>query len=118
MIESHLDVGGAVAFWTLAEWSDRDRLRREFHSLGLASYVPDPRPASAALRDALDQVLGGPRVLVRPLAAKDGFAVVREDRGADRNHYATALVARVTEGRNPHPVVDPWDHPQVPAIRD
>jgi hypothetical protein len=118
MIESHLDVGGAVAFWTLAEWSDRDRLRREFHSLGLVSYVPDPRPASAALRDALDQVLGGPRVRVRPRAAKDGFAVVREDRGVDRNHYATALVARVTEGKHPHPVIDPWDHPQVPAVRD
>ncbi len=118
MIESHLDVGGSVAFWSLAAWSDRDRLRQEFLSLGLESYVPDPRPASAALRDALDQVLGGPRVLVRPLAAKDGFAVVREDRGSDRNDYWTSLVARIPNDPVPRPVFDPWDHPQVPAVRE
>src|SRR6478735_583196 len=114
MVESHYDVGGAVAFWTLAEWSDRDRLRQAFLALGLESFVPEPRPASAALRDALDQVLGGPRVLVRPLAAKDGFAVVSEDRGSDRNHYATALVSRVADGPHPVPAFDPRDHPQVP----
>src|SRR5436190_10516688 len=118
MVESHLEVGGAVAFWTLAEWSDRDRLRREFLSLGLESYVPEPRPASAALRDALDQILGGPRVLVRPLATKDGFAVVREERGSDRNHYSTSLVARVPDDPIPHPAFEPWDHPQIRDIRD
>jgi hypothetical protein len=118
MIESHLDVGGAVAFWTLAEWSDRDRLRQEFRALGLESFVPEPRPASSALRDALDEVLGGPRVLVRPLAAKDGFAVVREDRGSDRNSYSTCLVARVTDDAFPHPAFDPWDHPHVRTVRD
>ena len=96
MVESHLDVGGAVVFWSLAESIDRDRLRVGFTPLGLEAFVPDPRPSSAVLRDALEEVLGGPRVLVRPLAARDGFAVVHEDRGTAGNAYATQLVARVT----------------------
>ena len=74
MIESHLDVGGVVVFWSLAEWSDRKRLQAHFAPLGIETLVPDPRPASACLRAALDEVLGGPRVLVRPLASRDGFA--------------------------------------------
>ena len=90
MVEGRLDVGGAVAFWTLAEWTDRDRLRAGLTPLGLEKFVPEPRPAPAVLRDALEEVVGGPRVLVRPLAGRDGFAVVRGDRGAARNAYALA----------------------------
>jgi hypothetical protein len=101
MVESHLAVGGAVTFWSLADWSDRPRLRDEFRDLGLGAFVPDPRPASACLRDALEEVLGGPRVLVRPLAARDGFAVVREDRGVAANAYETVLTAAVRDGRGP-----------------
>jgi hypothetical protein len=108
MVESHFDVGGAVVFWSLAEWSDRDRLAALFAPLGLESLVPEPRPAPACLRAALEEVLGGPRVLVRPLASKDGFAVVREDRGLAANLYATDLTARVT-GDPPAPTFDPWD---------
>lgn len=108
MVESHLDVGGAVVFWSLAEWSDRDRLAALFSPLGLEALVPEPRPAPACLRAALEEVLGGPRVLVRPLASKDGFAVVREDRGLAANLYATDLTARVT-GDPPAPTFDPWD---------
>lgn len=108
MVESHLDVGGAVVFWSLAEWSDRNRLIALFTPLGLASLVPEPRPAPACLRAALEDVLGGPRVLVRPLASKDGFAVVQEDRGLSANRYQTDLTARVT-GDPPAPTFDPWD---------
>ncbi len=95
MVEGSLDVGGAVVFWSLADGTDRDTLRGGLAPLGLESFVPDPRPASAVLRDALEDVLGGPRVLVRPLAARDGFAVVTEDRGTQSNTYTTGLVARV-----------------------
>src|SRR5689334_7372009 len=108
MVEGHLDVGGAVAFWSLAESSDRDKLAAGFAALGLGSFVPEPRPAPAVLRDALEEVLGGPRVLVRPLAARDGFAVVREDRGTSANAYATELVARVA-GDPPVLTFDPAD---------
>jgi hypothetical protein len=106
MVESRLDVGGAVTFWALAEWSDRHRLESAFASIGLSAFVPEPRPAPACLKDALEDVLGGPRVLVRPLANRDGFAVVREDRGIDANQYLTLFTAAVRDGRDP--VFDPW----------
>jgi hypothetical protein len=105
MIDRHLDVGGAVVFWSLADWSSRERLHAGLAPLGLGHCAPDPRPASAALRDALDAVLGGPRVLVRPLARRDGFAVVREQRGDAGNDYTQDLVATV------------HDHPGGPSLR-
>ena len=86
-------------------------------ALGLEPFVPDPRPAPACLRDALDDVLGGPRVLVRPLATRDGFAVVREDRGLAANAYATLLTARVA-GRPAGPVVRPVDARAPTGSRD
>ena len=101
MVESHLDIGGAVTFWSLADWSDRARLHAEFAALGLDAFTPEPRPAPACLKDALEDVLGGPRVLVRPLAARDGFAVVREDRGISANSYANVLTAWVRNGSPP-----------------
>ena len=109
MIESHLDVGGGVVFWSLAEWTHRGRLTSELTALDLEALVPDPRPAPAALRAALDDVFGGPRVLIRPLASRDGFAVVREDRGLAANQYQTDLTARVTTGDPPTLMFDPWD---------
>ena len=81
MVESHLDVGGAVVFWSRAEWSDRYRLKSGLELLSLDEFMPEPRQPSAALREALENTLGEPRVLVRPLASKDGFAIVREQRG-------------------------------------
>lgn len=116
MVESSLDVGGAVVFWSLADATDRDRLRVGFAPLGLEAFVPDPRPPAAVLREALDEVLGGPRVLVRPLAARDGFAVVREDRGTAANAYATELVARVA-GDPPTLSFEPADDRSV-RVRD
>jgi hypothetical protein len=108
MVRNDLDVGGAVAFWALAEWTNRQRLEAEFKELGLGSLVPDPRPAAACLRTALDDLFAGPRVLVRPLASRDGFAVVKEDRGLAANRYDTQLTARVT-GTPPTLTFDPWD---------
>jgi hypothetical protein len=96
MIETAMEIGGAVVFWTAAEFTHRQRLQAAFDALGLGSFVPDPRPDSAVLRQALEEVYGGPRVLVRPLADRDGFAVVREDRGTVENQYHTLLVAKVT----------------------
>jgi len=115
MVERDLAAGGAVTFWSLAEATDRPRLDRGFAALGLQSFVPDPRPAPACLRDALEDVLGGARVLVRPLATRDGFAVVNEDRGTDANAYSTRLVARVRDGQAP--TFDPWT-PDAPRVAE
>lgn len=98
MIESALDVGGAVVFWTASEFTDRDKLKAGLVLLGLDQFVPDPRPPASVLKDALEEALGGARVLVRPLADRDGFTVVKEERGQNANSYATELIARV---RNP-----------------
>ena len=95
MIERAMEFGGAVVFWTAAEFTNRDKLQHAFDALDLGAYVPEPRPDSAVLRQALEDVFGGPRTLVRPLADRDGFAVVREDRGSRDNQYSTLLVARV-----------------------
>ena len=109
MVEGHLDAGGAVVFWSLAEWSHRGRLTAQLAELGLEALVPDPRPAPAALRSALEDVFAGPRVLIRPLATKDGFAVVREDRGMSANQYQTELTARVVNGDPPALTFEPCD---------
>src|SRR5262245_41265475 len=95
MPEHNVELGGAVAFWSLAEWSRRDLLKLGLARAGLESHTPEPRPASAALKEALEEVLGGPRVLVRPLAKRDGFVVVREDRGQEANCYSQEMRARV-----------------------
>lgn len=73
MIESNLEVGGAVVFWSASAFTDRDKLTAGLAPLGLDHFVPDPRPHASVLRDALEEALGGPRVLVRPLADRDGF---------------------------------------------
>jgi hypothetical protein len=109
MVENRLDVGGAVVFWSLAEWTDRNRLAARLKSLSLEALVPEPRPAPAELRAALEDVFAGPRMLIRPLASRDGFAVVREDRGLASNQYQTQLTARVVDGSPPTLTFDPWD---------
>ena len=106
MIESQLEIGGAVTFWSLADWSARTLLQTALTDLGYAAFMPEPRAEAAVLKEALEEVLGGPRVLVRPLASRDGFAVVREERGLVGNNYANQLIARVQEGHDP--VFEPW----------
>lgn len=101
MIESQLDVGGAVTFWTLSDGTERTALYDALLSLGYEAFVPEHRAEAAVLKDALEEVLGGPRVLVRPLATRDGFAVVREERGTSENQYTTLLIARVQSSLPP-----------------
>ena len=96
MIESQIEVGGGVVFWALAEWTDRDVLHAGLAALGRERFLPPARPPASALREALEDALGGPRVLVRPLAKRDGFAVVREDRDDAGSTYSQELVGRVT----------------------
>src|SRR4051794_27008197 len=95
MVNNRLNVGGAVVFWSIAEWTDRTRLAGALQALDLEAMIPDPRPAPAALLAALDEVFRGPRVLIRKLATKDGFTVVHEERGKEANDYQRILSARV-----------------------
>jgi hypothetical protein len=109
MIESTLDVGGAVVFWTASEFTDREKLRAGLAPLGFDEFIPDPRPHASVLKDALEEALGGPRVLVRPLADRDGFTVVREERGKSTNSYTTDLIARVATPDSVNIDYDPLD---------
>jgi hypothetical protein len=109
MIESTLDVGGAVVFWTASEFTDRDKLRAGFAPLALDRFAPDPRPHASVLKDVLEEALGCPRVLVRPLTDRNGFTVVREERGRTANWYATELTTRVTDADPPFIDFDPLD---------
>lgn len=92
---------GLVVFWTLSEFTDRRRLMTAWSAAGFNKAVPEPRANVAVLRDALAEVFAGSRFLVRPLAARTGFAVVREDRGQDENRYAPVLTAKVFGGESP-----------------
>jgi hypothetical protein len=92
---------GLVVFWTLSEFTDRRRLMAAWSQAGFNKYVPEARANVAVLRDALAEVFAGSRFLVRPLAARTGFAVVREDRGQDENSYQPVLTAKVLADQNP-----------------
>jgi hypothetical protein len=109
MIETTFDVGGAVVFWTACEFTDRERLRDSLQHLGLDQFVPDPRPHASVLKDALEETLGGSRVLVRPLADRDGFTVIKEQRGKNANDYVTELIARVRNPELPNLEFEPYD---------
>jgi hypothetical protein len=90
--------GGVLAFWSLAEFSDRETVLQGWGAADLAAFVPEPLPPVTALRDALAAVAAGPRTLVRPLARRTGWAVVREDRGESGNAYTQLARAEVTPG--------------------
>ncbi len=94
MVNDTIEFGGAVVFWSLSGYSSREKLVSGLADLGLSATVPTPQPP-ACLKNALEQVLGGPRVLVRPLSKRDGFTVVMEDRGEDSNDYRQTLTARI-----------------------
>jgi hypothetical protein len=92
---------GLVVFWSLSEFTDRARLNAGWTAAGFNHAVPEPRANVSVLKDALTDVFAGSRFLVRPLAARTGFAVVREDRGQDENSYAPVLTAKVHGDESP-----------------
>ena len=110
MTPNQLRLGGAVVYWTLSEFSFRDRLADGLGDAGFGDLAPDRRPATAALKAALDQTLASSRVLIRPLQSRDGFAVIEEQRGPTENVYTQTLSARVQgEGTYPRLVFSPQD---------
>jgi hypothetical protein len=110
MTPHQLRLGGAVVYWTLSEFTLRERLADGLGDAGFGDLAPDPRPATAALKAALDQTLGGSRILIRPLQSRDGFAVVEERRGLTENLYMQTLCARVEgEGLSARLVFTPQD---------
>jgi hypothetical protein len=94
MVTTKLSIG-LVVYWTLAEFTDRLKLKSGWAAAGFDNLVPEPRANVSVLKDALAEVFGGTRFLVRPLSTRNGFVVVREERGAEENSYAPVLTAKV-----------------------
>jgi hypothetical protein len=74
MTDRQLSLGGLITFWTLCEWTHRDRLLSGLQLLGLGKYCPEPRTGLACLRDALGIVFKDGKFFIRALK-RDGFAV-------------------------------------------
>jgi hypothetical protein len=107
-----IKIGGAVTYWSLGLWTELEKLKTDFTTLGLEKFVPEPRTPAACLKNALEACY--PAYLVRPLKTKDaGFAVVEETRGMDENQYRTVVTARVEPGVKVS--VTPYDY-QVTQI--
>lgn len=92
-----IKVDGSVAFWSLAEKTDRDQLQSGLQTIGLEKLMPPKRPNPAILRDALQQSCGGPRTLIRPLGDRLGFAVVDELRGESSNGYQERFTVKARD---------------------
>lgn len=73
----NLEVGGFMVMWRIAPWTKRSSLSYEFSNLGLEEFIPEPRPDSANLRDALNDVFRGKEWEVVPLKDRISFEVVR-----------------------------------------
>jgi hypothetical protein len=98
MIHNNMRLGGVVTFWTCGEWSRHEAIATGLTAHGFEKFVPDRRGKGSALRDALEKVCGGPRVMVRPTKEKDGFCVVEEERRETvlgGNSYQVVLTARI-----------------------
>lgn len=100
MVRNTIGLGGAVVFWSLGEFSDREQLKQGFESLGRGALTPEVRTQAACLRDALaDLFQERDGLLIRPLAKKNGFAVIAEERGEDTNSLTHVVTAKI-EGDN------------------
>lgn len=95
-------VDGALVFWTLGEWTSRDAIEAGWGLLPpppgggtWAEWAPPPRTHEACLKDAM--ALVWPKHLIRPLAKRDGFAVLEEQRLHDDVYTITRAVAKVDD---------------------
>ena len=94
---------GGFALWSLATWSDQAKLQSRFQAIGIGNYAPKPMAPSAVLREALEKVFGRKtenawaekKCLVRPLSEANGFCVLKEERGKERNLYPQVLMCKI-----------------------
>ena len=90
-----ITVGSAITLWELSEFSDQHTLETGLIELGMGEFAPAPRSNVASLHSALKEVMGGTRILIRPLDDEMGWCVVKEERGQTVNQYEHLLTARI-----------------------
>jgi len=95
MVNVQTRADGVVVYWTLPDLFNRDTLKTHWDTLGLGEFVPEQRAAISCLKEALQEVFGSRDALIRPLVARNGFSVVREQRGEDENEYRNVLTVKV-----------------------
>jgi hypothetical protein len=84
MVDSRLQIGGAVVFWRLAKSTNREEVKAGLAGLALEEYTPEPRSPLACLRAVLPDVYPPgkqSRHTLRPIdnnGRGKGFAVVKE----------------------------------------
>lgn len=96
MVSNGLRIGGAIVFWSLGDYFYRRLIQEGWDALGFAKYVPQPRPHTASLKDALGQIVGTRQRLIRPLKNRDGFSVTEEIAGEYANSYEHYVSAKIT----------------------
>lgn len=96
MVSNGLRIGGAIVFWSLGDYFYRRVIQEGWDALGFARYVPQPRPHTASLKDALGQIVGTRQRLIRPLKNRDGFSIAEEIAGEDANSYEHYVSAKIT----------------------
>lgn len=90
-------IDGAVVFWRTGE-SILARLA-DLGDIDLGAFIPKPRTPGAALKDALTDLYANKTMMVRPLDKLDGYAVVDESRGSERNEYTQIIAAWLADGQ-------------------
>jgi hypothetical protein len=100
-MSSNLRVDGAVVFWTLGGWTAREAIEAGWSALPApwggtwGELTPPARTNEACLRDAMSILW--PKQLIRPLAKRDGFAVLEETRRSDEVDTVTVAAAKVDD---------------------
>ncbi len=97
----NLRIDGCITFWTLSEKTSRAKLEESFTSMSFENFIPKLRTPQSALKAMLEScswiASSGAKVsyLVRALAGNNGFHVIEEHQGDDRNSYTAQFAVKL-----------------------
>ena len=97
-IETSASIAGAVSYWSLSQETAVSALISGLGPLDLGDdIIPIPHSGSSALRLALNKVFNARGLMVRPRLDPDinGFEILKETRGQDKNKYEVIAEAQV-----------------------
>lgn len=101
MLEKEASVAGAVTYWSLSSETDFTKLVRGFDPLGYLDAIPIPHDGSQALKSALNKTFSnrqnGRMVRARKNPDENGFEIVQETRGENKNKYDMLTNIRVKD---------------------
>lgn len=106
MIESTMQTGGAVLFWSIGAGADMLDVRRAFTDAGFPDQAPEYRAAGTVAGEALAELLGGPATSITPLDRRRGWFVAHIERGASRNTFHDWLSLELPGGDHATPAPD------------